>query len=318
MSQEQEAWEAPRAFLSYSWDSSPHKEWVKGLATRLRGDGVDVTLDHWSLVPGDKLPEFMERAIRENSYVIIICTPNYKAKSDQRKGGVGYEGDIMTGEVLNKRNDREFIPVLRSDQREASLPSWLIGKYSIDLSGDPYSELQYTDLLQTLHNRREQAPPLGRPTVITRQRLSQPPTSHNADEFQPIRIEGVLADEVGRPRNDGSRGSALYAVPFKLSLVASAEWEQLFVQAWNYPPQFTTMHRPGTAEVHGDRIVLTRTTMEEVRDVHRETLKLAVDQANRGYAEWRQKKRAAQEARARAQQEHTDSVRRIADEIKFD
>jgi glutamate synthase (NADPH/NADH) small chain len=34
----------PKAFISYSWDSPEHKAWTKALATRLRSDGVDVTL----------------------------------------------------------------------------------------------------------------------------------------------------------------------------------------------------------------------------------------------------------------------------------
>ena len=35
----------PKAFISYSWDGEPHKDWVKAFATRLRADGLDVTLD---------------------------------------------------------------------------------------------------------------------------------------------------------------------------------------------------------------------------------------------------------------------------------
>jgi hypothetical protein len=35
----------PKVFLSYSWDGDEHKEWVKALAAKLRGHGVDVTLD---------------------------------------------------------------------------------------------------------------------------------------------------------------------------------------------------------------------------------------------------------------------------------
>src|SRR5271165_3498164 len=35
----------PKTFISYSWDDDAHREWVKQLATRLRDDGVDVTLD---------------------------------------------------------------------------------------------------------------------------------------------------------------------------------------------------------------------------------------------------------------------------------
>ena len=103
---------APNVFISYSWDSDQHREWTLQLAERLRGDGADVTLDQWHLAPGDQMAEFMERAVRENDLVLIICTPSYKQKSDQRSGGVGYEGDIMTAEVLSTRNHRKFIPIL--------------------------------------------------------------------------------------------------------------------------------------------------------------------------------------------------------------
>ena len=52
---------APKAFISYSWGDDAHSQWVKELATRLRQDGVDVTLDRWHAVPGDQIPAFMER-----------------------------------------------------------------------------------------------------------------------------------------------------------------------------------------------------------------------------------------------------------------
>lgn len=160
---------SPKVFISYSWDDVAHTKWTKELAARLRRDGIDVTLDQWRLVPGDQLPKFMETAIRENSHVLILCTPNYKIKSDERRGGVGYEGDIMSAEVFTEGNHRKFIPILRSGTREYSLPSWLRGKYFLDLSGDPYSEASYRDLLATLHNQREQAPALGQvPSVAAR------------------------------------------------------------------------------------------------------------------------------------------------------
>ena len=151
----------PKAFISYSWDDDAHIEWVKDLATRLRQDGVDVTFDRWHAVPGDQLPAFMERAVRENDYVIAVCTPNFKEKSDRRRGGAGYEGDIMTAEVFISGNQRKFIPVLRCGQWAETAPTWLKGKYSIDLTGNPYSELQYETLLRTLHGALEPAPPVG-------------------------------------------------------------------------------------------------------------------------------------------------------------
>jgi hypothetical protein len=157
----------PKAFISYSWDDEPHKEWVKALAARLRSEGIDVTLDRWAVAPGDQLPRFMETAVRENDFVLIVCTPSYKLKSDGRKGGVGYEGDIMTGEVFSGKDHRKFIPVLRSGGWGDASPSWLAGRYGIDLRGDPYSEVRYEDLLDTLHGTREQAPPVGRRPVRT-------------------------------------------------------------------------------------------------------------------------------------------------------
>lgn len=119
----------PRAFLSYSHDSSEHRDWVRNLGARLRHDGVEAILDRWELVPGDQLPQFMERAVRENDFVLIACTPRYKERSDARVGGVGYEGDIMTAEVCSSQNHRKFIPLLRGGQWSDAAPSWLSGKY---------------------------------------------------------------------------------------------------------------------------------------------------------------------------------------------
>jgi len=61
----------PTAFISYSRNDEAHKEWVRQFATQFRADGVDARLDHWHAIPGDQLPEFKEREIRENDYVLI-------------------------------------------------------------------------------------------------------------------------------------------------------------------------------------------------------------------------------------------------------
>ena len=316
----------PKVFISYSWDDEGHKQWVRDFAARLRADGVEAIIDQWAVVPGDRLPLFMEKAIRENSYVLIVCTPKYKEKSDNRKGGVGYEGDIMTAEVYAGANHRKFIPVLRAGNWATAIPSWLGGKYSIDLSGTPYSEDQYRDLLATLHNMRDQAPPVGpaprrpsRPEPIREAVKKFLPTQEDtAKEFEPVKIVGVLADEVGEPLNDGTRGSALYAVPFKLNRTPSTEWAELFVRTWDHPPQFTTSHRPGIAQVQGDRVVLTRTTIEEVQKAHRDTLKLVVDAVNKEIAELVRRRRADEQAKAEQSHQHKENVRRIADDLKFD
>jgi hypothetical protein len=312
---------APRAFLSYAWESDAHRQWVRDFATRLRADGVNVTLDQWDLQPGDQLPAFMERAVRENDYVIIVCTPTYAERSNERRGGVGYEGDIMTAEVLNDQNQRKFIPIYRNGNTwEEASPTWLRGKYRIDLRGNPYGDEQYQDLLTTLHGLRPTAPPVGaRPA-----RLEQAagtvgvPALREAPPTEPIRIIGVVVDEVTTPRLDGTRGSALYRIPFQLSRRPSHEWAERFIPHWNHPPQWTTMHRPGIASVTGDKIYLDATTMEEVERYHRDTLKLAIQETNREVAEYEQQRHAAAERARKEREDHERAVRDAAQRIKFD
>src|SRR4051812_2718870 len=139
--------EIPSVFLSYSWDSPEHKAWVNALGVRLRVDGIDAHWDEFDTRLGDQLPQFMERAIRESDFVLVICTPKFKLRSDARTGGVGYEGNIITAELLAFGKERKFLPVLRGDDWDASAPSWALGKRYTDLRGDPYSTTEYDHLL---------------------------------------------------------------------------------------------------------------------------------------------------------------------------
>ena len=157
---------APKVSVSYSWEGDAHMQWVGEFAARLRGDGVDVSLDQWMVELGKPLPEFMEQLVRENERVLVICTPTYKEKSDARIGGVGYEGDLMTGEILTQSKREKFIPVLRAGIWAESIPSWLSGRSGVDLRGEEYSESEYRKLVDELHGRRPQAPPLGPPPAI--------------------------------------------------------------------------------------------------------------------------------------------------------
>jgi len=311
----------PSAFISYSWDDDVHKEWVRTLAERLRADGVDVTLDRWAAVPGDQLPAFMERAIRENQFVVIVCTRRYKNRSDAREGGVGYEGDVMTAEVMNRQNHRKFIPVLRSGTWSQAAPSWLVGKYRINLSGNPYSEREYEDLVRTLLEIRETAPPIGKPMATIHATTSpRPKTLHRrtSSDFEDIAIIRVVVEDIAEPRNDGTRGSALYTIPFALSRQPPLEWAELFIASWDHPPWFTTMHRPGIAGIHEATVTLNGTTIEEVEQYHRDTLQLAIAKTNERYREWlhRQEQRRAREQAQR--EKHHKRVDEVSKRIKFD
>ena len=308
-----------KAFISYSWDNDDHKNWVRDLAARLRRDGIDVTLDQWHLVPGDQLPEFMERAVRESDYVLIICTHKYKERSNNRQGGVGYEGDIITAEFMTSRNQRKFIPILRQQSWTNSAPIWLLGKYYIDLSSSPYLQKYYDDLLTTLLGTREKAPPVGTaPKVEARGKVSPSITKNIlSSDSNEIQITGIIADQVGTPKNDGSRGSALYKIPFRLSKRPPHEWAEWFVHNWDHPSRFSTMHRPGIASVVGDTVILDGTTIEEVKDYHRDTLVLVVQETNKVYKELIEHKQKAIEREQDQVNLHKQKIDDITNQIKF-
>jgi hypothetical protein len=172
----------PKVFVSYSWEGNQHRQWVKELAVQLRTDGVNVILDQWDLILGDSLTLFMESSIRDSDFVIIICTPTYKTKSDNRHGGVGYEESIITAEILYKRNTRKFIPVLKSGAWRESAPTGLLDRLYVDLSSpasifaDDYNYLQ---LLSIIHNVRINPPPVG---VVPVQRIMAALSSSPPDE----------------------------------------------------------------------------------------------------------------------------------------
>lgn len=315
---------SPTAFISYAQESENHKAWVREFAARLRQSGIDASIDQWSLHLGDELPEFMERSIRENDYVLIVCTPTYKIKSNNRQGGVGYEGDIITGELFSQRNQRKFIPVLQQGSWAQSCPTWLAGKLGVDLSRDDAFEAQYQNLVTTILNRGLSAPPIvmGSSPMSSKEPLPvkkfvDPAVDIVGENYKDIYIEGILVDEVTLPKLDGSRGCALYQIPFKLSRRPSDWWEKAFVVCWDRPASFTTMHRPGIARIYGNRIILDGTTIQEVEETHQETLKWAVKQANeleKGFLQHQalQKKRE-EELRAN----HEKTVRDLAAKISF-
>jgi hypothetical protein len=53
----------PKLFVSYSWSSPEHEQWVIDLATQLRESGVDVILDKWDLKEGHDSIAFTKQLI---------------------------------------------------------------------------------------------------------------------------------------------------------------------------------------------------------------------------------------------------------------
>ncbi len=123
-----------------------------------------------------------------------------------------------------------------------------------------------------------------------------------------IKIEKIVKDEVTTPKNDGTAGSALYKVLFKLNRASDPEWSKLFIEAWNHPPQWTTMHRPGIVSVQGDQIILDGTTIEEVEKYHRRTLELAIEVANKEFTKITKQKELKANKKKEMEERHRKNV----------
>mgnify|MGYP001290363638 FL=1 len=102
----------PSAFISYSWDSEEHKEWVVGLVNLLRDNGVDASADFFETQRGTtNLYSMMVENIRDKDYIIIVLTPEYAKKADSLQGGVGFETSMLI--PLIQENLQKIIPIIR-------------------------------------------------------------------------------------------------------------------------------------------------------------------------------------------------------------
>jgi hypothetical protein len=157
---------APIAFISYSWDSRDHREWVRNFAAKLVENGVDVLLDQWDLARGESVTQFMESGIEKAEFIIVVCTPTYASKSNARKGGVGYEQQIISGHVASGLKRKRFVPVLRRGSmrpgRGTAIPTHLTGLFAVDLRTAERGEEEFEDLVRAIFAEpRHRPPPLG-------------------------------------------------------------------------------------------------------------------------------------------------------------
>lgn len=300
-----------KVFITYSWEEDV-KNWVISFAQKLKDEKLDVYIDN-DLQFGERLPQFMEK-ITVSDYVLIICTPTYKNKADSRKGGVGYEGHLISGEILNHSNEHKFIPILRKGTFKESLPNFLAGKNCADLSdNNPNYEVDYQKLIYQICRKK---------LKTNRQRKNDDSPaekiiSTDVEDNTPIKIIKILIDEVTTPKMDDTRGSALYKIPFQLSRKPSKVWIDVFIQTWNYPPHFTTMHRPRIAMIDEDRLILNGTTIEEVQKYHNDTLKLCIDKANEKEQEFLNETKKQKILEEQRKNQHLANITKIADEIQF-
>ena len=182
--------EPPKVFASYSHDSDEHKEWVLKLSCKLRENGVDVILDQWDLGPGDDRIKFMENGVTSSDRVLVICSDTFVKKANAREHGAGYEGYIITAELVENLGTDKFIPLIRQSSNEDKTPTFLKPKVYIDFTNDAQFDVSFEQLLREIHRAPlHPKPPLGQSPFA--KQPSAPETSSHHLPTIPEKIESV-------------------------------------------------------------------------------------------------------------------------------
>jgi len=142
--------EHPSVFISYSWDSEEHENWVTFLAAKLRENGVDATIDKFETQSKTvNLNRMMIEKIKNSDNILLILTENYAKKADTFQGGVGYETNLLIRYI--KDNPDKIILIMRykGDYRKA-VPFYLEGFHFIDFSDDSQFDIKFDRLLHRI------------------------------------------------------------------------------------------------------------------------------------------------------------------------
>ncbi|KAA0132086.1 TIR domain-containing protein [Gimesia chilikensis] len=147
----------PKLFISYSWTTPEHEDWVLRLATELCESGVDVLLDKWDLREGQDAFDFMEKMVKdpEISKVIMVTDKAYAEKADDRTGGVGTETQIISKEVYDKVSQKKFVAIIPSKDETGKpyLPVYYKSRIYIDLSEEDIYAKNFETLLRWIFDK---------------------------------------------------------------------------------------------------------------------------------------------------------------------
>jgi len=143
------------------------------LGERLYESGIEARLDQWFVQPGESFTAFMEQEVEAADFVVVVCTPSYAHKSNNRQGGVGYEQQIVSGQLMAGTARSKFIPILRKGGYDpgpdSAIPTHFLGIAWIEFRDDLVFEEKLEDLIRVIFSKPKFAPPpLGaRPSLET-------------------------------------------------------------------------------------------------------------------------------------------------------
>lgn len=139
------------AFVTYSWDSEEHQQWVLKLTNDLRKNGVDATFDLFQTQAGTvNLNQMMITNIRDRDYVIIVLTEGYAERSNDFKGGVGFE-TLLAIPILLENPDKLIFVMKHKGNFTDVFPFHLKGFYAINFSDEQSYEKSLKELMHKIY-----------------------------------------------------------------------------------------------------------------------------------------------------------------------
>jgi TIR domain len=139
-----------RVFISYSWDSVEHQQWVMFFANELRKKGIDAEVDVFETqLKSTNINKMMVEKVRKSDVIIIVLTENYANKADSFEGGVGFESQLTL--PLLTENPDKIVPILRQGEYNYSFPFHLKGHHAIDFRSDDVFEDKFEELIYRLY-----------------------------------------------------------------------------------------------------------------------------------------------------------------------
>lgn len=123
-----------RIFISYVHEEDEFNDWVYKLADDL-SDEFEVITDK-GLLLGVDIARFMEESVRDSDKVLLILTPEYKKRADNREAGAGFESTFISAELYRNEDKIKYIPIVRKGDFKISYPTYLGLRNGLDMTDD--------------------------------------------------------------------------------------------------------------------------------------------------------------------------------------
>ncbi len=215
-----------KVFISYSHDSQPHRDFVRGLADQLRTDGLDCLIDLYiNGFPPEGWQRWMENQIEAADFVLLVCTESYlrryRGQETQGGRGVTFEGVVISQSLYDVYyHNTKFIPVIPAQGLVEHVPIPL----------KQYSTYRLPDDYETLYGVL-----IGKAKYIPAE----------LGEIRPVRNPSWFSRLFGGQRSAGNAGVAtltaerIYEVNFPVtdnnSIVGRESFLTLLNQYWEQP-----------------------------------------------------------------------------------